>query len=66
MIRPSIRLFANIDFESIKPENSILKAYNKLVKDDQIRADPNQIAVVNYLDKWQQNFVTQVPRLQDF
>ena len=50
------RSFANIDFDAVKPENSVLKFYTELVNEGQIRADPNQLAVVEILDQWQQGF----------
>ena len=60
------RGFATINFEAIKPENSVSKVYNQLVEDGQIRSDPNQIAVVNMLEKWQKNFISKEARLSEF
>ena len=60
------RAFANIDFEAIKPANSCLKVYNELVESKQIRADPKQLAVMNILDKWQQNFISEEPRIREY
>ncbi len=51
------RAFANINFGAIVPENSVLKVYNQLVQDGQIRSDPKQVAVVGMMDRWQQGFV---------
>lgn len=31
-----------------------------------MRADPNQIAVINYLDRWQKDFIAKEPRVQEF
>ena len=62
----SYRNFANIDFKAIKPENSVLKVYKTLLDEEQIRVDPKQMAVVNMLDKWQQNFIEQETRITEF
>jgi len=59
-------MFANVKFDAIVPENSITKVYNKLVEEGQIKADPNQLAVIEVLQKWQDKFISQEPRLQDF
>ena len=34
------RWFANINYDAIKPENSVLKLYQDLVTDGQIKEDP--------------------------
>ena len=48
-----LRAFAQINFNAIKAQNSVLKVYNQLVEEGQIRSDPKQLAVVNILDRWQ-------------
>jgi len=48
-----LRAFAQINFSAIKAQNSVLKVYNQLVEEGQIRSDPKQLAVVNILDRWQ-------------
>ena len=49
----SVRGFANINYDSIVPQNSVTKVYNDLVDSGQIRADPKQQAVISILEKWQ-------------
>ena len=55
-----------MNLTAIKPENSVLKVYHQLVEQGQIRADSRQLAVVNILQQWQDNFVHKEPRLSEF
>jgi hypothetical protein len=51
MLKLSSRLFA-----TATTKHSISTAYNEMVAAGKIRADRNQIAVVEFLDNWTEGF----------
>jgi predicted ATPase len=46
-----------VDLSDLAPTNSVLKLYENLVKEEKIRSDPHQLAIISKLDRWQAGFL---------